>query len=108
MWAPCAGPTLGAASLLAAQSRDLGAVALVMLAFGLGAALPLLLVAMVSRQALMRVRGRLMQAGSGGKTLFGGVALVTAVLILSGADHAVETWAVTNSPAWLTDLTTRY
>ena len=108
VWAPCAGPTLGAASLLAAQSKDLGQVTLVMLAFGFGAALPLLLVALISRQALMRWRGRMMQAGSGGKMVFGGIAVLTAVMILSGADRSVETWAVVNSPPWLTDLTTRF
>ena len=43
VWSPCVGPTLGAASVLAAQGENLGQVALVMLAFGLGAALPLLL-----------------------------------------------------------------
>ena len=42
VWSPCVGPTLGAASLLAAQGRDLGQVALTMFVFGLGAALPLL------------------------------------------------------------------
>ena len=42
VWSPCVGPTLGAASLLAAQGRDLGSVAATMAAFGLGAALPLL------------------------------------------------------------------
>ena len=40
VWSPCVGPTLGAASLLAAQGRDLGQVALTMFVFGLGAALP--------------------------------------------------------------------
>ncbi len=38
------GPTLGAASVMAAQGRDLGSVALVMVAFAFGTALPLLLV----------------------------------------------------------------
>ena len=38
VWSPCVGPTLGAASALAAQGRDIGAVAAVMLAFGLGGA----------------------------------------------------------------------
>lgn len=45
VWSPCVGPTLGAASLLASQGRDLGVVALTMLLFGFGAALPLLLLA---------------------------------------------------------------
>ena len=41
VWSPCVGPTLGAASILAAKGENLGEVALTMFAFGLGAALPL-------------------------------------------------------------------
>ena len=108
VWAPCVGPTLGTASMLAAQRQDLGQVAIVMLAFGLGAALPLLLIATLSRQAMLRWRGRMMQAGSAGKLAFGAVALVTALFILTGTDHQVETWAVGHSPVWLTDVTTRF
>ena len=48
VWSPCVGPTLGAASVLAAKGEDLVQVALTMLAFGIGAALPLLLLGMVS------------------------------------------------------------
>ena len=66
IWSPCVGPTLGAASTLAAQGKDLAAVAAVMIAFGLGAAVPLLVVASLSREAMKRWRGKLMQAGSGG------------------------------------------
>ena len=36
VWSPCVGPTLGAATALAAQGQDIGQVALVMLAFALG------------------------------------------------------------------------
>ena len=54
VWSPCVGPTLGAASLLAARGENLGAAASVMLAFGVGAALPLLAVGSLSRQALLR------------------------------------------------------
>lgn len=108
VWAPCVGPTLGAASLLAAQRQDLPAVAAIMFAFGLGAALPLLLIGSLSRQAIMRWRGRMMRAGTSGKSLFGGVAVLTGLFILTGTDHRLESWAVANSPAWLTDLTTRY
>jgi cytochrome c biogenesis protein CcdA len=51
VWSPCVGPTLGAASVLAAKGEDLGQVALTMLAFGIGAALPLMLLGFVSREA---------------------------------------------------------
>jgi cytochrome c-type biogenesis protein len=36
VWSPCVGPTLGAASVMAARGENLGTVALTMLAFGLG------------------------------------------------------------------------
>ena len=34
--------------------------------------------------------------------------IATAVFITAGLDKPVETWLVEHSPAWLTDLTTRY
>jgi cytochrome c-type biogenesis protein len=108
VWSPCVGPTLGAASVLAAQGRDLGQVAVTMTVFGLGAALPLLLLGLLSREALMRWRGRLMSAGSGAKIALGGVLVASGVLILSGADKTLETWLVSVTPAWLTGLTTRF
>ena len=108
IWSPCVGPTLGAASTLAAQGKDLGQVALVMIAFGLGAAVPLVVVGSLSREAMKRWRGRMMQAGSGGKYVLGGGALAVAALILTGWDHALEAALVAASPEWLVDLTTRY
>jgi cytochrome c biogenesis protein CcdA len=108
VWSPCVGPTLGAASVLASQRSDLGAVALTMLAFGMGAALPLVLLGFVSREAMMRWRGRLLAAGQHGKLAMGGVLIATGLLIVSKLDKAIETFLVDISPAWLTELTTRF
>ncbi len=108
VWSPCVGPTLGAASVLAAQGRDLFSVAAVMLAFGLGAAVPLLLIGPLSRAALTRWRGRLAGAGRTGKLALGLAALTVSVLVVTGWDHMLEAAIVTASPDWLTDLTTRY
>jgi cytochrome c biogenesis protein CcdA len=108
VWSPCVGPTLGAASLLAAQGKSLGAVAVVMAAFGLGAALPLMVVGALSREVLLHWRSRMLQAGRTGKYLLGGGALVVGALILSGTDRMLETALVNASPPWLTDLTTRF
>lgn len=107
-WSPCVGPTLGAASLLAAQGRALPQVAVVMLAFGLGAALPLLVIGTLSRRAMLRWRGRLLSAGTGGKRALGVLTMAIGVMILTGADHRLETILVDLTPNWLTDLTTRY
>ncbi len=108
VWSPCVGPTLGAASMLAARGTDMLAVGSVMLAFGLGAAAPLVLVSLLSRQAMLRWRGRMMQAGGVGKLVLGGASVAVAVLILSGMDRQAEAALVAASPAWLTNLTTRF
>ena len=108
VWSPCVGPTLGAASVLAAQGKDLGHVAVTMLAFGIGAAAPLIVLGTLSREGLMRWRDRLLKAGKGGKYLLGSLLLVVGVLILSGLDKLLETALVDAAPAWLTQLTTRF
>ncbi len=105
VWSPCAGPTLGAASLLASQGRDLGEVALAMLLFGFGAALPLLAIGMLSREAAIRLRGKLMSAGRGLRLGMGAVLIVLGAAILTGFDKQAETWLLGISPDWLTRLT---
>ena len=108
VWSPCVGPTLGAASLLAARGHDLAAVALTMLLFGLGAALPLVLLGTLSRAVLMRWRDRMLGLGRGLKAGLGLLLLVTGCAILLGADKGLETLLVEASPDWLTRLTTRF
>jgi cytochrome c biogenesis protein CcdA len=108
VWSPCAGPTLGAASLLAAQGKSLPEVALVMLAFGLGASVPLLVIGALSNQAARRWRGTMLSGGKSGKLILGVSTLVVSALILTGADHGIETILVEHSPAWLTRLTSQY
>jgi cytochrome c biogenesis protein CcdA len=107
-WSPRVGPTLGAASLLAAQGRDLGEVGGIMFIFGLGAALPLLALGLASREAMLRWRQRLAAAGQGFKAGLGLLLVAMGALVLSGLDRSVETALVAASPEWLTDLTTRY
>jgi len=108
VWSPCVGPTLGAASTLASQGRDLGEIGLLMLLFGLGAGTPLVLIGSLSREAMARLRGRLLSAGQRGRWLLGAMLLVIGAAILSGADKRFETWLLDHSPDWLTELTTRF
>jgi cytochrome c biogenesis protein CcdA len=108
VWSPCVGPTLGAASVLAARSEHLAGVAVTMAAFGIGAALPLLAIGLMSRETLTRWRDHLLSAGRGGKALMGALLLAVGLLILSGLDKRLEAVLVEASPAWLTELTTRF
>jgi cytochrome c-type biogenesis protein len=108
VWSPCVGPTLGAASLLASQGHDLLRVMLTMAVFGVGAALPLILLGLLSRATLMRVRSNLMSAGKLGKGLLGAAFILIGVAIVSGADKKIEAALVDASPQWLTELTTSF
>ncbi len=108
VWSPCAGPTLGAASVLAAQGGSLTQVGLTMLIFGVGAATPLTLLGLLSRQASMRWRGRLMLGGKAAKIGLGLLLALLGWVIVSGLDRQLETLLVDVSPAWLTTLTTRF
>jgi cytochrome c-type biogenesis protein len=102
VWTPCVGPTLGAASLLAAKGENLGEVALTMFAFGIGAGLPLLLLGFVSQ----KTRRQLGEASRKLDKVLGAGLIVAGMLVLTGADKWLETRLLDISPDWLTRLTT--
>ncbi len=106
VWAPCVGPTLGAAIALAAEGKDLDEVALVMAAFGLGIASVLMLIAVVARGTFARWRGRMMMAGGRGKAVLGILLLLIGIAILTGFDRRMEAFALDHLPdsvtAWST------
>jgi cytochrome c biogenesis protein CcdA len=107
VWIPCVGPTLGAASILAAQGRDLPQVALTMLAFGVGASIPLILLGLISREVWMHVRPRLLETTGVAQIALGIVLTAIGLMIVSGFDKTLEAGLVESSPQWLIDLTTR-
>ena len=108
VWSPCVGPTLGAATVLAAQGQNLAQVALVVAAFGCGIASVLLILAYATRTMLLRWRGAMMDAGHRGKRILGAILLIVGLIILSSADRLIEGLLVSVSPDWLIDLTTRF
>jgi len=108
VWAPCVGPTLGAAATLASQGRDLGQVAVLMTIFGIGAGLPLVIIGTLSRRRFAASSQSLMRAGARGKSLLGLLMVLLGGAILLGWGKAIEAWLVDISPAWLTALTTRF
>ncbi|MEO6565723.1 MAG: cytochrome c biogenesis CcdA family protein [Casimicrobiaceae bacterium] len=108
VWAPCVGPTLGAAATLASQGNNLTGVALVMVSFGLGAGLALGIIGSMSRRLMANARGNLLTVGVLGKHVLGTILIVVGISIIAGWDKSMETWLVAHSPAWLTALTTRF
>ena len=108
VWSPCSGPTLGAATGLAAGAESLGSVTLVLVAFGVGAAIPLVGLGLLSRTVLLRWRDKLMAVSRVGRYVLGVVLLIAGLFILTGLDRQLEAFWAQNGPTWLNDLTVRY
>lgn len=108
VWSPCAGPTLGAAIGLAAQSGNTLQAAATMIAFGLGASAPMLALAYGSRGAMAGQRDRLARLARAAKPVMGALLLAMGILIASGLDKKIEAGLIAAMPSWLVALTTRF
>lgn len=106
IWSPCVGPTLGAAITIASQGENLIKVALMMAIFGLGAGLPIVVLGLISRQAMLKAKVKLQGAGGIGKTILGAFLVIVSFAILTGKDKQVEEFLTNHSPQWLIELTT--
>ena len=106
IWSPCVGPTLGAASGLAAQADTFGKAAAVSVAFGFGASMPLLAIAYGSRGL---VNNRAIHAGLRvAKPAFGVVLAALGTATLSGADKQIEAAVLDHLPSWWVTAITRF
>jgi cytochrome c biogenesis protein CcdA len=106
-WAPCAGPTLGAAFTLAASGGSLPAAMLTLAVFALGAAGALIVAGYGLGRLASASRLRLGRAAEIGRYAFALVIAVTGALILTGLDHRLEAALITATPDWLTEFATR-
>jgi len=107
VWTPCVGPTLGAASIMAARGENIGMVVMIMLTFGVGTSLPLLGLALMSREALLRWRGRMLGVSSGFKMALGALLAAAGIMTLTGFDRTMQTSLERALPDWLVAITTR-
>lgn len=106
VWSPCAGPTLGAAVGLAAQGESPIGSGIVMLAFGLGAATPILALAYGSKASLGARRDRLSHIARFGKPTVGTALVCVGAFIITGFDKIVEASLTRAMPNWLVAVTT--
>ncbi len=91
LWTPCAGPVLGGILVLAAVNHDVTSAFGLLVAYGIGASIPLLAIAYGGRA----FSNRLMKLRSHSATLqrVGGVMIVsTAIAILLGWDVQIQLW----------------
>lgn len=107
-WAPCVGPTLGAAFALAASGGSKVQAASAMGLFALGAATSLLLAGSGARLLAARGRGRLSRFATLSRRVFGVALVLVATLILSGLDKVLEGAVVSALPDWFVSLATRF
>jgi cytochrome c biogenesis protein CcdA len=107
IWAPCSGPSVGAALSLAAQAGGYFTAALRMTAFALGAALVLFLVAIGARSLADR-SGGVARIAPYAKKIAGGAFLLVGAMMLTGFDKIAEAWLLDFMPDWLVAFTTRF
>jgi len=99
-WAPCAGPTLGAAFLLAARGGSVAAAMATMTTYALGAAAALIALGLALGHIARR--SRVKAAGETARIAFGSIFALVGLAILTGLDHRLEAGIVAAMPDWLT------
>jgi len=107
IWAPCSGPSVGAALSLAAEAGGYLTAALRMTAFALGAALVLFLVAAGARSLAAR-SGNISKIAPYAKKIAGGAFLIAGAMMLTGLDKIAEALLLDLMPDWLVAFTTRF
>lgn len=105
-WAPCAGPTLGAAFALAAQGGSLPMAMLTMAVYALGAAGTLLAAGYGIGRLAAGSRRRAQSFAAAGRALFGAAFALVGALVVTGLDHPVEASLIAAMPDWLTAFAT--
>jgi len=106
IWFPCTGPTLSLALSLASRGDYFGQATLLMTLYSLGITTPLIGLSYASKRYLLK--REFLKHGQSGRKWIGISLIVISILILTGCDKAVETWAISHSPQWLLKLTTKY
>ena len=98
LWTPCAGPVLGGILVLAAVNHQIIGAFWLLLAYGIGAGLPLLVIAYGGRVLSQRILN--LRSHSAVLQRIGGVAIAaTAIAILLGWDVQIQLWLAPFFPA---------
>lgn len=106
-WAPCAGPTLGAAFALAASGGSLAMSMLTMTIFALGASGALLAAGYGLGKLAARARKTAGATAAWGRDAFGAALVVVGGVILLGFDHRIEAAFISAMPDWLVSFGTQ-
>lgn len=108
VWSPCSGPLLASALTLVATEGGALRGGLILGLFGVGAAIPLVVVAYASRAGFQSMRAWVVGRAEAIKKTFGVVIVIVGVMILTGVDKQLEARVLDLLPdAWV-DVTVRY
>jgi cytochrome c-type biogenesis protein len=99
VWTPCAGPVLGAILTLVAAKQNLAQAGALLVAYALGAGVPMLAIAYGGQAAVTHVRA-LTKYTETIQRVFGIIIILVAIGLYTGADRTVQTWLITHAP-WL-------
>jgi cytochrome c-type biogenesis protein len=99
LWTPCAGPVLGGILVLAAVNHQVTGAFGLLLAYGLGAALPLVAIAYGGRKLSQRLLG-LRRHSQTLQKVGGVIVIVTALSILLGWDVQIQLWLAPFFPSF--------
>jgi cytochrome c-type biogenesis protein len=106
-WIPQIGPTLVKASLMAADIRNSGLALAVLFVFGVGAAIPWIVLGCILRTALRPFAAGVLH-GTAGQRLLGLSLFVVAILGSTGLDIIMAHWLNPKLPAWAHKLSTAF
>lgn len=107
IWAPCTGPTLGAAIALASQGENLLQAMLTMFAFSLGACLPLGAYAILGKKLLKNMSG-LISTGVRLRQVMATIFLAVGTSILLNLHKSLEVWILNHLPEWWVNFITKF
>jgi cytochrome c-type biogenesis protein len=106
-WMPQIGPTLVKASLMAADIRNSGLALAVLFAFGVGAAIPWIVLGRIIRLVLSPSAGGLLH-GMAGSRIMGLSLIAVAILGSTGLDITMVHWLDPIVPSWAHKLSTMF
>lgn len=90
IWSPCVGPTLGSAIALSSRGEGIFQATVMMFAFSIGAAIPLLLASTGFAGLMKRHHARLATVANHSKKAFGGILILIGILTVTGIDKRIE------------------
>ena len=104
VWAPCVGPTLGAAISLASQGQNLPYAAMVMFLFSIGTSTPILAMSFASQRTMINMKNKMMDASKWMKPAMGGIFVIVGLMIITGFMITLEETMLNMMPTALNDF----